>query len=80
MMSSSFGPKIHLRGALLHTLTYGGLGHRPLLSEELVLVGFLWSYFATPSTSWEITHIWPSFAILANLSDHVPSTLFGNLT
>ena len=38
-MSSSLGPKIYLRGAKLHILTYGGLGHRPLLCEELMLFG-----------------------------------------
>ena len=73
MTSSSFGPKIYLRGAIQYTLIYGGLGHRPLLSEELMLVGASWIYFAIIVLLWEITHIWPSFAILASVSDHVPS-------
>ena len=46
MTSSSLGPKIYLRGAIQHTLIYGGLGHRPLLSEELMIVGSSWIYFA----------------------------------
>ena len=46
-MSSSLGPKIYLRGVKLHILTYGGLGHRPLLCEKLMLVGVLkWSSIA----------------------------------
>ena len=57
------------------TLIHGGLGHRPLLCEELVLFGFHRALFAIFVFLWEITHVWPLFAILANLSDHVPSTV-----
>ena len=46
MTSSSFGPKIHLRGAKLQILIYGGLGHRPPLSEESKLVGVLMDFIA----------------------------------
>ena len=46
MTSSWFGPKIYLRGAKPHILIYGGLGHRPLLSEELELVWDLCMYIA----------------------------------
>ena len=53
MTGSSHGPKIYLRGAILHTPIYGGFGHRPLLSEELVLVGALWTYFAILVLIWE---------------------------
>ena len=36
-MSFGNGPKIYLRGAKPSILKYGGLGHRPLTLERLVL-------------------------------------------
>ena len=79
-MSSSFGPKIYLRGAILHTPIYGGIGHRPLLSEELVLFGVFMDISYYLVLLCEFTHIWPLFVIFANVSDHVSSAQFRNLT
>ena len=39
MTSSGSEPKIYLRGVTPHTLIHGGLGHRPLLCEELESCG-----------------------------------------
>ena len=55
MMSSSLGPKIYLRGAILHMLKYGGLGHRPLLYEELILGESYWCSLHIYMFLWE-TH------------------------
>lgn len=46
MTSSSLGPKIYLRGAKLQILIYGGLGHRPLLNEEVIWFGAYMAFIA----------------------------------
>ena len=46
MTSSSLGPMIYLRDAKLQILIYGGLGHHPLLIEELMLFGVLMDFIA----------------------------------
>ena len=38
MTSSGGEPKIYLRGVTPHTLIHGGLGHRHLLCEDLILL------------------------------------------
>ena len=45
MTSSGGEPKIYLRGVTPHKLIHGGLGHRPLLYEELVLLDFICKSF-----------------------------------
>ena len=48
MTSSGGEPKIYLCGVTPHTLIHGGLGHRPLLCEELILFGLSLDFIAYP--------------------------------
>ena len=75
MTNSSFEPKIHLCGVKLHILTYGGLGHRPLLSEELVLFGVFTEFYCISMWFYgKHIHTW-SFHLFAlcNCGCEVPS-------
>ena len=55
LMTSSGGePKIYLSGVTPHTLIHGGLGHRHLLCEDLILLE-LYGLFAYPLVFMENT-------------------------
>jgi hypothetical protein len=54
MTSSGGEPKIYLRGVTPHTLIHGGLGHRHLLCEDLILLE-LYGLFAYPLVFMENT-------------------------
>ena len=64
MTSSSLGPKIYLRGAKLQILIYGGLGHRPLLSGELMLFGLQMDFIAYLHVLMEYTYTFGHFICL----------------
>ena len=54
MTSNGGEPKIYLRGVTPHTLIHGGLGHRHLLCEDLILLE-LYGLFAYPLVFMENT-------------------------
>ena len=55
-----------------HTLIHGGFGHRPLLSEELVLIGFYFNYLVLMGNSLKFGQIYflKAFASLSENYHH----------